>query len=172
VDASRREQMFVVDANARVRAPLTRGLGTWTGAMPRRPGSRCDVGTWNGPAREKMRDGSIRGGEDPCPTFGTPYAKGGLVRIGRKASKSTVRRQERYARRPRHPEGYPGSFSCPYSPECVEGKFCERRPNSVLGSSATRVSEVRVYLRLVSVGVKGFCRAGRGFCSDSKVRCL
>jgi hypothetical protein len=126
-----------------------------------RPGQREDAGRIH-----------PRGEEDPCPTFGTPYAKGGLVRIGRKASKSTVRRQERYARRPRHPEGYPGSFSCPYSPECVEGKFCERRPNSVLGSSATRVSEVRVYLRLVSVGVKGFCRAGRGFCSDSKVRCL
>src|SRR5215208_7963052 len=61
---------------------------------------------WSDPAREKMRDGSE--GEDPCPTFGTPYDKRGLVRIGRKCSKSTVRHQGRYSRRPRHPEGYPG----------------------------------------------------------------
>src|SRR4051794_22519014 len=42
----------------------------------------------------------------------------------------------------------------------------ELRVNGVLGSSATGLSEVRGYLRLASVGVKGFCRAGRGFCSD------
>ena len=65
--------------------------------MPRRPGARCDVGTTR-PEREDAGRIHPRGEEDPCPIFGTPYAKRGLVRIGRKASKSTVRHQERYTR--------------------------------------------------------------------------
>jgi hypothetical protein len=85
--------------------------------MPRRPGARCDVGTTR-PQREDAGRIHPRGEEDPCPIIGTPYAKRGLVRIGRKASKSTVRHQERYARRPRHPEGYPGPVVRP-TPETL-----------------------------------------------------
>ena len=29
-----------------------------------------------------------------------------------------------------------GPYICLYSPECVEGEFCELRPNEALGSSA------------------------------------
>src|SRR5215213_4931705 len=89
-----------------------------------RPGQREDAG------RIQPR------GEDPCPTFGTPYAKGGLVRIGRKASKSTVRRQERYARRLDTPKDTPALSLVPIHRSAWKGNSANVAP--------TAFSEVRL----------------------------
>jgi hypothetical protein len=62
----------------------------------RRPQSegRTPVVIDGGAARPKIRRGTdLRGKKDPFPILGTLYAKRGLVRIGRKDSKSIVPHQ-------------------------------------------------------------------------------
>jgi hypothetical protein len=54
-----------------------------------------------GAARPKIRRGTdLRGKKDPFPILGTLYAKRGIVRIGRKYSKSIVPHQLRCTKRP------------------------------------------------------------------------
>jgi hypothetical protein len=69
--------------------------------------------------------GQVLGGrKDPFPILGTLYAVRGLVRFGRRDSKSTVLRPERYTKGLGHPEGYPGPVGYPW-PETL--------PDSALG---------------------------------------
>jgi len=67
-------------------------------------------------AREKTR-ARVLGGKNRCPPVRLPYAKRGLVRIGRKDGKSTVLRPERGTKGPGHPEGCPGPLSV-YATTC------------------------------------------------------
>src|SRR5919107_2944879 len=69
----------------------------------RRPQSegRTPVVIDGGAARPKIRRGTdLRGKKDPFPILGTLYAKRGLVRIGRKDSKSIVPHRLRCTKRP------------------------------------------------------------------------
>lgn len=72
---------------AKYTKPGRRG-GCPTGAK-RRPGPIESSVDTRAPSREKTRVRS-EGEKVPFPIFGTLYAKPGLVRIGRKDSKSTV----------------------------------------------------------------------------------
>ena len=64
----------------------------------------------------KVDTSQVRGDEkDPFPILGTLYAVRGLVRFGRRDSKSTVLRPKRYTKGPGYPKGYSGQFIAPLS---------------------------------------------------------